>query len=112
MPPLVAFANLVCGLLMGGLSLPLIYRKVGMNHLYGIRIPEAFESEQRWYDINAYGGRCLAIGSLPVIAVGAIGFFVPAESRPIYLPASLVVILLSVFVPVTLTLRWSRKKSG
>jgi hypothetical protein len=31
-----------------------------MNGAYGIRIPAAFESEQRWYDINAYGGRKLA----------------------------------------------------
>jgi hypothetical protein len=48
--------------LLFGLSLPLVLRKAPMNEFYGIRIPAAFESKQRWYDINAYGGRQFADG--------------------------------------------------
>ena len=45
------------GLLLTAFSVPLVLRRVPMNRAYGIRIPEAFSSDARWYDINAYGGR-------------------------------------------------------
>jgi hypothetical protein len=47
------------GLLTILISVPLILRKVPMNHLYGIRISKAFTSDRYWYDINAYGGKLL-----------------------------------------------------
>jgi uncharacterized membrane protein len=45
-------------------SLPLIFGKVKMNGVYGIRIPESFRSEARWYQINRFGG-----GSLVLITI-------------------------------------------
>jgi hypothetical protein len=57
---MIIVADILFGVLLFGLSLPLVLRKVPMNDLYGIRIPAALESEQRWYDINAYGGRQFA----------------------------------------------------
>lgn len=61
-----------CG--FGGLlavaSVPLILRKVPMNHAYGIRIRKAFESESNWYDINAYGGRLLLIYGIALVIFG------------------------------------------
>jgi hypothetical protein len=59
----VALVILASGLLAFFLSLPLAYRKAPMNHFYGFRIEEAFESTQRWYDINAFGGRQMAAWS-------------------------------------------------
>jgi len=35
-----------------GLSWPLVKRKIKRNQIYGIRIPEAFKSEERWLEIN------------------------------------------------------------
>jgi hypothetical protein len=66
----LALIVLLVGLFMFLSSLPLVYRKVPMNHFYGIRITEAFESKQRWYDINAYAGRQMAIWSWPIVATG------------------------------------------
>src|SRR5260370_18107000 len=51
------FVHCGFGLLLVAFSLPLALRRVPMNRAYGIRIPEAFTSVARWYDINAYGGR-------------------------------------------------------
>ena len=90
------------------ISLPLVYRKVPMNSLYGIRIPAAFESEERWYDINAYGGRQMAVWSWLIIATGAVGFFIPDSAVPIYTPVSTVVILLAVLIPIMRITRWTR----
>ena len=57
---------------LGGLlvvvALPLALRLVPMNRFYGVRIPEAFESDERWYDINAFGGRALAVYGLVLFA--------------------------------------------
>ena len=81
-----------------------------MNGVYGIRIPAAFESEQRWYDINAYGGRQLAIWSWLITVTGVVGFFVPSQHRETYALTSVVLALLAVMVPVFQIYRWSRKK--
>ena len=47
------------GLFLGLLAVPLIRGRVRPNHLYGIRIPAAFASEEAWYRINRHGGFCL-----------------------------------------------------
>jgi hypothetical protein len=107
---MVAIMTLFSGLLIFVLSLPLIGRKVPMNGAYGIRIPAAFESEQRWYDINAYGGRQLAGGSVFIMAAGIAGLFLSTEHYDAYMFGSLAVTLLAVIIPALNTLRWSRKK--
>jgi hypothetical protein len=76
----IAIVTLFSGILIFVLSLPLISRKIPMNGGYGIRIPAAFESEQRWYDINAYGGRQLAAWSWLITVAGTVGFFVSPSS--------------------------------
>ncbi|HEV2318524.1 MAG TPA: SdpI family protein, partial [Verrucomicrobiae bacterium] len=104
-----AIAILSAGLLIFLVSLPLIYRKVPMNQLYGIRIPAAFESEQRWYDINAYGGRQLGGWAWLVIAAGVAGFFLPERDSYIYMPASTAVLLLAIVVPLVRIGQWTRR---
>ena len=50
---------LAVGLLLIGISIPLIKRSIQMNQYYGVRTPEAFKSEENWYEINSYGGKQL-----------------------------------------------------
>lgn len=105
----LALTLLLSGILIFLLSLPLINRQVPMNAGYGIRIPAAFESEQRWYDINAYGGRRLAGWSWLIVGTGAAGFFLSPEHKDAYVLASVTVTLLAVLIPVLQVYRWSRK---
>lgn len=101
---LAAFAFLSVGLLTFLLSLPLVFRKVPMNPFYGIRIPAAFESNERWYEINAYGGRHLAIWSwLPIIA-GVAGLFVAPDQVRLYALWALPITLLGLLIPLLLVL--------
>jgi hypothetical protein len=81
MEPNVIFGiiNIASALLIIGVSIPLVNRKIKMNHLYGIRIKKSFESEDSWYRINEYGGRQLIIWSIPMILAGVISFFVPID---------------------------------
>ena len=105
-----AITILLSGVLILLLSLPLVYRKVPMNHLYGVRIRASFESDRRWYDINAYGGRLMAIGSLPIVAAGVTGLFLPGHWLLPYACGATAVTVVSLLVALVLILRWSRLK--
>ena len=108
---MIALLTLVSGLLMFFLSLPLVYRKVPMNKVYGIRIKASFESDQRWYDINAFGGRQMAAWSWLITAAGEVGLFLPSRYFHPYAWTVTVVTLLAVFIPVSRVLWCSRKRS-
>jgi SdpI/YfhL protein family len=81
----VALTFVIVGLVTFFLSLPLLYRKIRMNRFYGIRIAQAFVSDARWYEINQYGGRLLALWSWPITLSGIICFFVPSHLFLAYL---------------------------
>jgi uncharacterized membrane protein len=83
MKPNIVFGlmNIASALLIIGISIPLVKRKIKMNHLYGVRIKKSFESEANWYKINAYGGKQLIIWSTPLIIAGLICFFVPIDDQ-------------------------------
>ena len=100
-------------LAVGGITLatcrPLIKRRVPMNRFYGIRVREAFKSKERWFDINAYGGRQFAMWSLPIVITGMLGLFLPTHLVFIYIPIAIGVIVLSALIPLIRTVRWIRE---
>jgi uncharacterized membrane protein len=55
------------------LSLPLIFRMVKMNGVYGVRIPESFRSPERWFQINRFGGVLLLLWGVVVGITGGAG---------------------------------------
>jgi hypothetical protein len=106
---IVMVADIVAGILCFALALPLILRKVPMNDLYGFRIKAAFESQQRWFDVNAHGGRQMATWSWLLVACGVAVFFVPPQAAYLYPVVSLAITAIAVGVPVLKVLRWSRQ---
>jgi hypothetical protein len=104
----VPVAILASGVLIFCVCLPLIYGKIPMNRWYGIRIREAFRSDERWYDVNAYGGKVLAVWSLLPILVGAAGLVLPAPMFFVYVPVAVGAALISVIVPLIQILLWAR----
>ncbi len=81
MKPNIVFGltDIACALMIIGVSIPLVKRKIKMNRWYGVRLKKSFESDENWYEINAYGGRQLIIWSLALIAVGIILLFIPLD---------------------------------
>jgi hypothetical protein len=59
------------GLLLAGLSVPLILHKIPPNGLYGFRIPSTVENPELWYKVNAYSGRRFLVAGLGT-SIGAI----------------------------------------
>ncbi len=59
------------GVLLAGLSIPLILQKIPPNGLYGFRIRASLEDPKLWYAVNAFAGRRLLVVGLGT-AFGAI----------------------------------------
>jgi hypothetical protein len=62
------------GLLLAGLSVPLILHKIPPNGLYGFRVPSTLENPRLWYKVNAYSGRRFLVVGLGT-AIGSIILF-------------------------------------
>lgn len=87
----IRYVHAGMGLAFIVLSIPLILRKVPMNHFYGVRIRKAFASRRNWYAINAYGGRLiLAFGVFLLLFALLAGPWAPPPRSPWSLPYALV----------------------
>ncbi|MCX6929683.1 MAG: SdpI family protein [Verrucomicrobia bacterium] len=75
---------LIAGLLLLLLNLPLAFGWVPRNKYYGFRTAVSMKSDEHWYAVNACGGRRLAWWSMPVIAIGIAGWFIPENYREAY----------------------------
>jgi hypothetical protein len=75
---------LCSGGLLTALSLPLIFRKVKPNPLYGFRVAQTMDNPEVWYEVNAYSGvRLLVTGLLTILS--AIGvYLIPGISLDTY----------------------------
>jgi hypothetical protein len=81
-----------------------------MNRAYGIRIPEAFTSDARWYDINAYGGKLfLRYGAVLTV----LGFIVRNDAPPVtslWSPVFIVGPLLAPLILIFLIRSYARRR--
>ncbi len=91
---------LLSGLLCIGLSIPLIVGRIGPNAYYGIRFPESFESDEAWFAINRFGGKRLALWSVPLVVIGVVTLFLPLRSNVILTVVLSVAPLVFIFIPL------------
>jgi uncharacterized membrane protein len=83
----------VCtGLLLIGLAVPLIRRRIPPNHLYGFRMPDAFSSDAVWYDVNEYSARQLR--SLGLLVIAAVPILLVLDLNELYFGIVMTAILL------------------
>ena len=104
--------NLSMGILIILFSIPLIMRKIKMNSIYGVRIPQSFKSEENWYRINAYGGKQMILWSLPMILIGILCLsttYYPHNENTLAIVCGLCPIALFIGGSIFNILRWSRK---
>lgn len=87
----------IIGILIIGLSIPLVKDKIKKNYWYGFRIPKAYTSDENWYAINRYGGqRFIRWGPL-FFCFSILSLIVPLES-------SATITILFGFLPVIIIL--------
>lgn len=105
---LIGLLNVMMGLLVVAVSLPLVRGKVGMNHSYGIRVRQSFESEEKWFKINRYGGRQLMIWGAIIAALGVVTMFLDVDGLGDGMLLLLFVPLL-ILVPAVQSIFYARK---
>jgi hypothetical protein len=72
------------GLLLAGLSVPLILHKIRPNGLYGFRVPSTLENPKLWYKVNAYAGWRLLVVGLGSAIGSIILYFTSPPSVDVY----------------------------
>ncbi|MHC1724416.1 MAG: SdpI family protein [Syntrophobacteraceae bacterium] len=105
----IPYVHYGIGLLTALLSIPLILRKIPMNHLYGIRIQKAFVSQRNWYEINAYGGKLLLVFGFFLLACGRVGQDFAPPPTSFWAPVFIVFPLLGIVPVLALIKAFSRQ---
>ncbi len=67
----------LAGLIIAGLAIPLMRRKVKVNSWYGIRLPQTMENENVWYNVNEKVGRYIFFFGLLICTLTVIFYFYP-----------------------------------
>ncbi len=108
----IPYVHIGLGALIAIIAIPLVLRRVPMNRSYGIRIREAFVSEENWYAVNAYGGKLLLGFGVFLLVFGiAEPGFAPSP-RSLLAPVFLGLPLLAIF-PVLARIRsFARRLPG
>lgn len=106
----VALVHLVAAGIGVAVSLPLMRGRVRRNLWYGIRVPAAFESEERWLELNRYGGRLLLNWSLGIGVLAVCGLLLPRGWWVTYNLVALVPILGGLVLVMALIHRQAKEK--
>lgn len=96
------------GLLIVGLSAPLVRGQVKPNRLYGFRTPKTLSSERIWYTANAYAGKMSVRAGLLFIATAVVLYFVFRTNFVAYNAACAAVLLGMIFIHAVLVFRHLR----
>jgi hypothetical protein len=67
---IIALAQIIAGLAIAALCIPLVQGRVPRNGAYGFRFSQSLASDENWYEINRYGGKRLLIWSLILALLG------------------------------------------
>jgi len=99
---------LVCGTLLAGLSLPLIWKKVPPNGLYGFRVSKTLDNPQVWYEVNTYSGKRLFWTGVSTILAALALYFIPGISVDGYALGVLAVFTVVIVVGLVQSVRYMR----
>jgi uncharacterized membrane protein len=102
------FLFVAVGLLIVGLSVPLLRRRVKPNRWYGFRTPKTMSSERIWYEANAYAGKMFLRAGTVFIAAAIVLYFVFRTNFIAYNITCTVVLLSTVLIHLFLSFRHLR----
>lgn len=99
----LALSNICEALIIAGLAVPMVLRKVPMNRYYGARMPQSYRSDANWYAINEMSGKYLIGWSLPILALGLYGLLATKVNQPVYVGLSVGITFFCVLAAVVQT---------
>jgi hypothetical protein len=68
------------GLILAGMSVPLVLYKIRPNRWYGFQIRSSQENQQAWYRVNAYAGRRFLVVGLGTSLGAIILYYTTAQN--------------------------------
>ena len=104
--------NVVSGILLALIALPLARRRVGPNSLYGFRVRRTLEDPKVWYEANEYAGRCLFWTGIWIASTAVALYFVPTLGAIGYAWASLACMTVGLAVGLVLSFRFLNSVPG
>ena len=87
-------------------ALPLAFRKVGPNVVYGFRTRATLMNEDVWYEANAFFGKRLIVACLCGVAAAWALYVYQPLPPDVFLPVSLVVLVAPTLVAALATARF------
>ncbi len=89
------------------ISLPLIKRKIKINHWYGLRLPKTMKDERVWYEVNERSGRHFFIFGIIISLLSVIfylgNFFTQITTTVVFT----IIILVGIIVIIVLAFKIS-----
>ena len=87
------------GVLLMGLGVPLMLRKVGRNSIYGFRTPKTLSDDKIWYEANRYAGMLMLVCGAVIVVAAAAARMIIGEPAPGKKPDETLLFTLSILVP-------------
>jgi hypothetical protein len=103
---------MAAGLLLAGLSVPLIRRRIGPNPWYGFRVRQTLDDPAVWYPVNAYAAKGLLAVGLGISTAALLLYLVPGIDLAVYALAVAAVALAGLAVTLALSFRYLRRLCG
>lgn len=102
---------LLSGILLFFACLPMVFGKVPMNKLYGMRTDKTFKNEKAWFHLNEVGGMIFTLIGFPLILAGILGFWLPESAINAYSTAVVITNFVSIAVALYFFIRYSNRYS-
>jgi uncharacterized membrane protein len=98
--------QVIPGLLLIALSVPLIRGKIGPNPWYGFRVRRTLEDPAVWYKANAFAGKTLICAAIAMIVCSLTLYVAPGLDGPTYAIACAAVVFGALGTSVVLSFRF------
>jgi len=102
----------IAGLLLAGLSIPLLLDKVPPNHWYGFRTRLTLSDPRIWYPVNAWSARRLLWLGVGTLLAGPVSLLLPEAWLPAYLLGTSALWVGALILVLVLGVRYARRLSA
>ncbi len=75
---------LIAGMLLVALSLPLIFKIVRPNPIYGFRVAKSIDNPEIWYAVNSYSGKRILVAGVSILIAAVLFYWIPGISVDAY----------------------------
>ena len=93
--------GIIVGLMIIGISIPLIFNKIKPNPWYGFRTPKTLSSPEIWYKANRYMGKDMFVAG---IVITTVYILLPIIRPKLTLTQGLILFCLMLTVPVAIAI--------